>query len=211
MLKGIRTAEDAVLCAEHGVDGVVVSNHGGRQLDSTRATIETLPAIAEAVGDRVEVYLDSGVRRGRDVLTALALGARAVLVGRPLFWGLAIDGEAGVRQMLEILRVEFDRAMANCGRTSVAQIDRRLATLPCQCWTEMGRIQASTGHQLVDDGHAKRIRPDGRLRQRAPHGVQHARGRFRWARPRRPAARHAGPARNDDRGVRALCRAGRSA
>ena len=104
VVKGLRTVEDAVLCAEHGVDGIVVSNHGGRQLDSTRSTIETLPSIADAVGDTLEVYLDSGVRRGMDVLKALALGARAVLVGRPLFWGLAVDGEAGVRTALEILR-----------------------------------------------------------------------------------------------------------
>ncbi len=147
VVKGIRTVEDAALCAEHGVDGIVVSNHGGRQLDSTRATIETLPAIAETVGDRMEVYLDSGVRRGMDVLTALALGARAVLVGRPVFWGLAIDGETGVRQMLEILRIEFDRAMAYCGRTSVARIDASLATLPRQCWTGMNS-PVSTGQQL---------------------------------------------------------------
>ncbi len=149
VVKGIRTVEDAALCAEHGVDGIVVSNHGGRQLDSTRASIETLPAIAETVGARMEVYLDSGVRRGMDVLKALALGARAVLVGRPIFWGLAINGEAGVRQMLEILRIEFDRAMAYCGRTSVAQIDRSLVTLPCQCWSGMeeGEAIGMTGYR----------------------------------------------------------------
>ena len=156
VVKGIRTTEDAALCAEHGVDGIVVSNHGGRQVDSTRATIETLPAIAETVGDRIEVYLYPGVRRGVDVLKALALGARAVLVGRPLFWGLAVDGEAGVRQMLEILRVELDRAMAYCGYTSVAQIDASLATLPCQCWNgtnspvSAGRQPAAVGHTHAD-------------------------------------------------------------
>jgi isopentenyl diphosphate isomerase/L-lactate dehydrogenase-like FMN-dependent dehydrogenase len=135
VVKGIRTVEDAVLCAEHGVDGIVVSNHGGRQLDSTCSTIETLPTIAGAVGDRVEVYLDSGVRRGMDVLKALALGARAVLIGRPLFWGLAVDGESGVRTALEILRTEFDRAMAYCGAARASNLDRSLVTLPCDCWT----------------------------------------------------------------------------
>ena len=135
VLKGLRTVEDAVRCAELGVDGIVVSNHGGRQLDSTRSTIETLPSIADAVGDNMEVYLDSGIRRGMDVLKALALGARAVLIGRPLFWGLAVDGEAGVRTVLEILRTEFDRAMAYCGHTSVSELDRSLVNLPCQCWT----------------------------------------------------------------------------
>jgi 4-hydroxymandelate oxidase len=135
VVKGLRTVEDAVLCAEHGVDGIVVSNHGGRQLDYTRGAIETLPSIAEAVGDSMEVYFDSGVRRGMDVVKALALGARAVLIGRPLFWGLAVDGEAGVGKVLEILRSEFDRAMAYCGRTSVSELDRSLVNLPCNCWT----------------------------------------------------------------------------
>ena len=130
LVKGIRTAEDAVLCAEHGVDGIVVSNHGARHLDGTLSSIETLPAIAEAVGDAVEVYLDSGVRRGMDVLKALALGARAVLIGRPVFWGLAVDGEEGVRRVLEILRTELDLAMAYCGRTRVADLRRDLVTLP---------------------------------------------------------------------------------
>ncbi|MCI0437627.1 MAG: alpha-hydroxy-acid oxidizing protein [Chloroflexi bacterium] len=135
VVKGVRTVEDAVLSAQHGADAIVVSNHGGRQLDGTLSTIETLPAIADAVGDRLEVYLDSGVRRGVDVLKAIALGARAVFVGRPLFWGLAVNGEAGVRKMLMILREEFDRAMSYCGKTSVAQIDRSVVNLPCQCWT----------------------------------------------------------------------------
>ena len=135
VIKGIRTVEDALICVEHGVDGIVVSNHGGRQLDFTRSSIETLPSIAEAVGEGMEVYLDSGVRRGMDVVKALALGARAVLIGRPLLWGLAVDGEAGVRTALEILRTEFDRAMAYCGRTRVGELDRSLVNLPCSCWT----------------------------------------------------------------------------
>lgn len=133
VVKGIRTVEDAVLCAEHGADGIIVSNHGGRQLDGTLSSIETLPGIADAVGDRLEVYLDSGVRRGLDVFRAIALGARAVLIGRPVFWGLAVGGEAGVQHVLDILRIEFDRAMAFCGRKSVAEIGRSSVTLPCNC------------------------------------------------------------------------------
>ncbi len=129
VVKGIRTLEDAVACAEYGVDGIVVSNHGGRQLDCTRASIETLPEIADAVGDRLEVYLDSGVRRGMDVLKSIALGARGVFVGRPLFWGLSYDGAAGVSKMLDILRTEFDRAMAYCGCSSVSEIHRGLVSL----------------------------------------------------------------------------------
>jgi 4-hydroxymandelate oxidase len=132
VIKGIRTVEDARRCAEYGVDGIVVSNHGARQLDGTLSSIETLPAIADAVGDRLEVYFDSGIRRGLDVLKALALGARAVLIGRPLFWGLAFNGEDGVRRVLEILRVEFDRAMGYCGRCNVAELDRSVVSLPCR-------------------------------------------------------------------------------
>ena len=95
----------------------------------------TEPGIAYAVGASLEVYLDSGVRWGMDVLKALAFGPRAVLVGRPLFWGLAVDGEAGVRTALEILRMEFDRAMACCSRTRLSEIDRSLVNLPCDYWT----------------------------------------------------------------------------
>ena len=123
IIKEILTAEDANLCVEHGVDGIVVSNHGGRSFDTVPASIDVLPEIVDAVGDKAEVYLDSGIRRGTDVLKALALGARAVLVGRPLFWGLAIAGETGVRNMFEILRDEFDRAMAFCGCKSVGEIN----------------------------------------------------------------------------------------
>ena len=99
-------------------------------MDTTQATIEALPPIVEAVGDQIEVYLDSGVRRGTDVFKALALGARAVLVGRPLFWGLAIGGEAGVRHMFEILRTEMDAVMAFAGCNSLAEIDRSLVIAP---------------------------------------------------------------------------------
>lgn len=130
IVKEVMTAEDAARAVDHGADAVVVSNHGGRTFDGMQASIEALPEIAAAVGDRVEVYLDSGVRRGADVFKALALGARAVMVGRPVFWGLAIDGEAGVRTMFRILLAEFDTAMATCGCASVADIDERRVALP---------------------------------------------------------------------------------
>ena len=130
VIKGIRTAEDARLCVEHGVEGVYVSNHGGRQVDGTLSAIETLPEVVEAVGDRAEVYFDSGVRRGVDVIRALALGARAVLIGRPFLFGLAVDGEAGVGKILEMLRTEFDRALAYCGATNIVGITRSMVALP---------------------------------------------------------------------------------
>ena len=130
VLKGIRTAEDAHVAVENGVNGILVSTHGGRQLDMTMGAIEMLPEIVAAVGDRAEVYLDSGVRRGSDVLKALALGARAVAVGRPLYWGLAVDGADGVHGMLELLREEVDRAMAYCGQTDIQNLETNLVNVP---------------------------------------------------------------------------------
>ena len=123
LVKGIMTGEDARLCAEHGVKALIVSNHGARQLDTTFSTIEVLPEVVAAVDGQVEVYMDGGIRRGTDVLKALALGARAVLIGRPLFWGLAADGEAGVRAVLEMLQDELDIAMGMCGRSTIDSID----------------------------------------------------------------------------------------
>ena len=130
VLKGIRTAEDAHLAVEHGVDGIFVSNHGGRQMDMTMSAIETLPEIVVAVQGRAEVYLDSGVRRGSDVIKALALGAKAVAIGRPFYWGLAVDGAAGVHGVLEILREEIDRAMAFCGQTNIRELESGLVNIP---------------------------------------------------------------------------------
>ena len=109
------TAEDAVLAAEHGADAVVVSNHGGRQLDGLPATLEALPAVVAAVGSRLEVLVDGGVRRGSDLVKARALGARACLVGRPWLYGLAADGERGVRTALELFAAELDRTLALLG------------------------------------------------------------------------------------------------
>ena len=124
VVKGIHTAEDAELAAEHGAAAVVVSNHGGRQLDGVPAALDMLPEVAEAVGDRVEVLMDGGVRRGTDVLVALALGARAVLAGRPLLWGLACGGEAGALRVLEILRAEIELGLLLLGAPSPSKVTR---------------------------------------------------------------------------------------
>lgn len=124
VLKGVLTAEDARLAVEHGAAAIVVSNHGGRQLDGVPATIDALPGVVEAVDGRCEVLLDSGVRRGVDVLRALALGARAVLCGRAVMYGLAVAGEAGARHVLELLRDEIALGLQLLGCTSPAQITR---------------------------------------------------------------------------------------
>jgi L-lactate dehydrogenase (cytochrome) len=125
-VKGILSPDDARRAADEGVDGVVVSNHGGRQLDHVPATIDVLPEIVDAVGDQVEVLFDSGLRRGTDIVTALSLGARAVLVGRAHLYGLAAAGEAGVRHALDILVEELRTAMALCGATSLGDLGRHL-------------------------------------------------------------------------------------
>jgi isopentenyl diphosphate isomerase/L-lactate dehydrogenase-like FMN-dependent dehydrogenase len=122
VVKGLVTAEDADLACQCGASGVVVSNHGGRQLDGAIASLEALPEVVEAVGDRAEVFLDGGVRRGTDVAMALALGARAVLVGRPALYGLAFGGSKGVEQVLEILREETENALALLGCRSPAEV-----------------------------------------------------------------------------------------
>jgi 4-hydroxymandelate oxidase len=122
LVKGVLTAEDALLACESGAAGVVVSNHGGRQLDGVPATIDALPEVVEAVGGRIPVLLDGGIRRGTDVVKALALGADAVLAGRPFVWGLAVDGERGVAAVLELLRAELELALALLGCKSPAEI-----------------------------------------------------------------------------------------
>ncbi len=129
VLKGILTAEDAALAVKHGIEGIIVSNHGGRQLDSVPASIEALPEIVEAVEGRCEIYLDGGIRRGTDILKALALGARAVLVGRPILWGLAANGAEGVSHVLELLRTELELAMVLSGRPTLDSIDRSLVKM----------------------------------------------------------------------------------
>jgi len=126
VLKGLVRADDARRAAEHGVAGIVVSNHGGRQLDTGIPSLRALPDVAEAVGDRVLVMMDGGVRRGTDVVKAIALGAHAVMVGRPLLWALALGGEAGVRRALELLMGELDLAMALSGTPALSDITRDL-------------------------------------------------------------------------------------
>lgn len=128
ILKGILTAQDARLAAEHGADGLVVSNHGGRQLDTVLSGADALGPVVDAVGDRLEVIVDGGIRRGIDVLKALALGARAVMIGRPVLWGLGVDGAAGAQRVLEIVRDELDLALALAGARTPAELDRSFVT-----------------------------------------------------------------------------------
>ncbi len=130
IVKGVLAPQDAVLAVEHGASAVMVSNHGGRQLDSVPAPITMLRAVVEAVDGRAEVLLDGGVRRGTDVLKALALGARAVAVGRPVLWGLTLGGEPGVRAVLEHIRGEVDLAMALSGCATIADVTRDLIFSP---------------------------------------------------------------------------------
>ncbi len=131
LVKGVVRADDARCAVEHGASGLVVSNHGGRQLDTSPATIEALPAVAEAVDRRVPVLLDGGIRRGTDIVKALALGAQAVLIGRPVLWGLACDGQAGVERVFSLFAAELDLAQALCGTPTLADIDRSLVEGNC--------------------------------------------------------------------------------
>jgi isopentenyl diphosphate isomerase/L-lactate dehydrogenase-like FMN-dependent dehydrogenase len=128
VVKGLITAEDARLACEHGAAAVVVSNHGGRQLDGVSATLDALEEVVEAADGRIEVLLDGGVRRGVDVLKAVALGARAVLIGRAMVWGLAVGGEAGVAHVLQLLRAEIELGLALLGCRSPAEVTRAHVT-----------------------------------------------------------------------------------
>jgi isopentenyl diphosphate isomerase/L-lactate dehydrogenase-like FMN-dependent dehydrogenase len=124
VVKGIETREDAALCVSHGVDGIVVSNHGGRAEESGRATIECLPEVVDAVQGKVPVLVDGGFRRGSDIFKALALGAKAICIGRPYTWGLAAFGQAGVEKVLDLLTREFELMMKHVGATSLAKVNR---------------------------------------------------------------------------------------
>jgi isopentenyl diphosphate isomerase/L-lactate dehydrogenase-like FMN-dependent dehydrogenase len=126
LIKGILTPEDARMAVEYGVTGVIVSNHGRRQLDTAINTCQALPEVVKAVDGQVEVLVDGGIRRGSDVVKALALGAKAVLIGRPYLWGLAVNGEKGVRDILEIFLNEFKMAMALSGLNNIKEIDKRI-------------------------------------------------------------------------------------
>ena len=161
VIKGVQTAEDARLCVEHGVDALIVSNHGGHAVQGTMGTIDMLPEVVDAVGERLEVYLDGGLRRGTDVLKALALGAKAVFVGRAMFWGLAVGGEDGVRRILEILRDELDVAMILCGVTDVKTVDSGLVSVPNGRGQRAGvasELERMAG--LVDRGYLTRAEFD---------------------------------------------------
>jgi len=126
IIKGIMDTEDARLCVESGADALIVSNHGGRQLDGAQSSIGALPAIVDAVGREIEVHMDGGIRSGQDVIRALALGAQGVYIGRPFLYGLGAMGEAGVARCLEIIRNELDLTMAFCGLRDVRQVDRNI-------------------------------------------------------------------------------------
>jgi isopentenyl diphosphate isomerase/L-lactate dehydrogenase-like FMN-dependent dehydrogenase len=132
-IKGIDTREDARLALDHGLDGILVSNHGGRSTETGRSTIEALPEVVAEVGGRIPVFLDGGVRRGTDVFKALALGASGVGIGRPMLWGLGAFGQAGVDRVLEILQAELKLVMGNCGTQKVADITRAYVATPT--WT----------------------------------------------------------------------------
>jgi 4-hydroxymandelate oxidase len=124
VLKGIETREDAALCVQHGVDGIIVSNHGGRAQEGGRATIECLPEVVDAVQGKMPVLIDGGVRRGTDVFKALALGAKGVGIGRPYIWGLAAFGQPGVDKVLDLLTRELALMMGHAGVTSLRKLDR---------------------------------------------------------------------------------------
>ncbi|MCZ2104076.1 MAG: alpha-hydroxy acid oxidase [Comamonadaceae bacterium] len=126
VLKGIMEVEDAVLAAQHGADAIIVSNHGGRQLDGAPSSIRQLPAIVAAVGDKLEVWMDGGIRTGQDILRAWALGARGILIGRAMVYGLGAFGEAGVTKALQLLHKELDTSMAFCGHTDIRTVDRSI-------------------------------------------------------------------------------------
>jgi 4-hydroxymandelate oxidase len=124
VLKGILSPDDARLACEHGASGIIVSNHGARNLDTVPATIEALPRVMDAVEGRVPVLLDGGIRRGTDIIKALACGARAVLIGRSYLWGLGVAGAEGVEQVVRILRMELEASMMLCGTPSISRITR---------------------------------------------------------------------------------------
>jgi L-lactate dehydrogenase (cytochrome) len=126
ILKGIQAPEDARLAVESGADALIVSNHGGRQLDGAQSSIEALPAIVAEVGNRIEVHMDGGIRSGQDVLKAVALGARGTYIGRAFLYGLGAMGEAGVTKALQLIRNELDLTMAFCGHTRIGTVDKSI-------------------------------------------------------------------------------------
>jgi isopentenyl diphosphate isomerase/L-lactate dehydrogenase-like FMN-dependent dehydrogenase len=149
MLKGVMRVDDARRAADIGATAISVSNHGGNNLDGTPATIRALPAIADAVGDQVEVVLDGGVRRGSDVIKALALGARAVMIGRAYLWGLAANGQAGVENVLDVLRAGIDSGLMGLGRRSVAELTPDDVLVPAGFERRPGEAGISRGRHAA--------------------------------------------------------------
>ncbi len=152
ILKGIQDVEDARRAADSGADALIVSNHGGRQLDGAPSSISALPDIVDAVGDRIEVHMDGGIRSGQDVLKAVALGARGTYIGRAHLYGLGAMGEAGVTKVLEIIQKELDLTMAFCGRIDIKQVGRDI--LVPGTYPAAGRVAASCGAQFDFEGSA---------------------------------------------------------
>eukprot|EP01035_Chromulina_nebulosa_P015728 gene15728-20843_t len=174
ILKGVMDAEDARLAADSGADALVVSNHGGRQLDGAPSSIEALPAIVEAAGQRIEVWMDGGIRSGQDVLKARALGARGTMIGRAFLYGLGAGGEAGVTRALEIIAKELEITMAFCGRTDIDQAPtppprRPEAGLPAGSFRHGARHATQVVGQ-GSDGMPHLGRLPVALRRHGPHG-----------------------------------------
>jgi L-lactate dehydrogenase (cytochrome)/glycolate oxidase len=138
MVKGVGRIDDAKRVVDLGATALSVSNHGGNNLDGTPAPIRMLPAIADAVGDQIEVLLDGGVRRGSDVIKALALGARAVMIGRAYLWGLAANGQAGVENVLDVLRSGIDSTLLGLGKSSITELDRSDVVAPPDFFRKLG-------------------------------------------------------------------------
>jgi len=130
VVKGVLRGDDAQRCVDAGAKAIIVSNHGGRHLDTTVTSADALPEVATAVGGKAEIYVDGGIRRGTDIVKALALGARAVLIGRPILWGLATHGADGVKTVLDHLHAELVRSMALCGTAELAEITPDLVASP---------------------------------------------------------------------------------
>ncbi|KAJ2182023.1 Hydroxyacid oxidase 1 [Coemansia sp. RSA 551] len=149
IVKGVLTAEDTQLAIDHKCAGVIVSNHGGRQLDGALSTIDALPQVVEAANDKIEVYMDGGIRKGSDIFKALALGARAVFVARPVLWGLAYKGEQGAFIALDLLQKELELAMMLTGTTQVSEIDESYVYTPVNRWVRHSRRQPGQPRKLL--------------------------------------------------------------
>jgi L-lactate dehydrogenase (cytochrome) len=173
VVKGVLRPADAARAADHGATAVIVSNHGGRQLDHLPAALEALPAVVDAVGDRIEVLCDSGIRRGSDIVAALALGARGVLIGRPHLYGLAAAGEPGVRHAIDILAKELRATMGLCGAASLAELDRDLlrAAVPARAAVPVQALSPGEGPSAADAGK-KTPKPKPAAAGRARTGAQ---------------------------------------